>query len=184
MITRAGERAGKLILFVKALLEITRIRLAKRMEVDYFSVRKTVENAVNLVEAAAGKKGIAISYSVDGNVDTIRGAQAYIEEALVNLLANSVKYTPEGGKIDISVKGRDGSILFAVADTGIGMHRNEIPMVFEEFYRGSNAKEIERDGTGLGLSIAKQIVERHNGKIWAESEKGKGSTFYITLPIR
>ena len=182
LITRAGERAGKLILFVKALLEITRIRLAKRMEKDYFSVRKTVENAVNLVEAAAGKKGIAISYSVDGNVDTIRGAQAYIEEALVNLLANSVKYTPEGGKIDISVKGKDGSILFAVADTGIGMHRNEIPMVFEEFYRGSNAKELERDGTGLGLSIAKQIVERHNGKIWAESEKGKGSTFFVMLP--
>lgn len=182
LITRAGARAGKLILFVKALLEITRIRLAKEMEMSYFSVRITVENAVNLVDVEARNKGIKISYSVDGNVDKIKGAQVYIEETLVNLLANSVKYTPEGGKIDISVKDEDGSISFAVADTGIGISKNEIPRVFEEFYRGSNAKEIERDGTGLGLSIAKQIVERHNGKIWAESEEGKGSTFYVMLP--
>lgn len=77
---------------------------------------------------------------------------------------------------------KGNSILIQIEDTGIGIPKDELSKVFDEFYRASNAKEVERDGTGLGLSIAKQIVERHQGKIWVESEEGKGSSFSIELP--
>jgi signal transduction histidine kinase len=100
----------------------------------------------------------------------------------VNILANAVKYTPCNGKIDIRVNDKGNTILIQIKDTGIGIPNDELPKIFEEFFRASNAKEIEKDGTGLGLSIAKQVIERHNGKIWVESEKGKGSTFSIELP--
>jgi signal transduction histidine kinase len=72
--------------------------------------------------------------------------------------------------------------LIQIKDTGIGIPKDELPNIFEEFYRASNAKKVERDGTGLGVPIAKQIIERHNGKIWVESELGKGSSFFIILP--
>ncbi len=152
------------------------------IEMDYFSLKKTVENAINFVEPRAKEKEISINCNIQSGVDMIKGAQVYIEETIANLLANSVKYTPKNGKVNISVEDRVDSILIQISDTGIGIPKAELPRIFEEFYRGRNAKEIERDGTGLGLSIAKQVVERHNGKIWVESEEGNGSTFNIILP--
>ena len=101
---------------------------------------------------------------------------------MINLLANSVKYTHNNGKIDIKAFDKGNRILIEIADNGIGIPKDELPKIFEEFYRAANAKKTERDGTGLGLSIAKQIVERHNGRIWVESEEGKGSKFSIELP--
>src|SRR3989338_8093131 len=101
---------------------------------------------------------------------------------LTNLLANSVKYTPMGGKVEINIKAIGSRILIEIIDNGIGIPSDELPKLFEEFYRASNARELERDGTGLGLSIAKRVVEMHNGKIWVESEEGKGSKFSIELP--
>ncbi len=178
---RAGQRTEKLTSFVKALLEITRIKLSRHIEMGYFSLRKTIENAINFVEPKARDKGISIDSNIESTVDIIMGAQIYIEETIANLLANSVKYTPRNGRVSLSVKDRGDSILIQITDTGIGIPKEEIPRIFEEFYRASNAKEIERDGTGLGLSIAKQVVERHNGRIWVESEEGKGSTFNIVL---
>jgi signal transduction histidine kinase len=112
----------------------------------------------------------------------MKGVRVYIEEAIANLLANSVKYTPQGGRIDITINDKGRDLLIQIKDTGIGIPKDEIPRLFEEFYRGKNAKKIEKMGTGLGLSIAKEIVDMHNGKIWAESEEGRGSTFYIKLP--
>ncbi|MDP2941540.1 MAG: sensor histidine kinase, partial [Candidatus Omnitrophota bacterium] len=125
---------------------------------------------------------ILVNSVVDAGIDRIRATREYIEEAISNLLANSIKYTPSNGKIDIMVSDNGNSILIQIKDTGIGIPKSELSRIFEEFYRASNAKQVERDGTGLGLSIAKQIVQRHNGKIWAESEEGKGSTFSIILP--
>ena len=182
LIQRSSDRMGKLMFFVKALLEITRIKLSKEIEMDYFSLRKTVENAVNIVEAKARNKDISLNCNIDPTVDIIRGAQVYIEETIANLLANSVKYTPKGGKIELGIADRGECILIYISDTGIGIPRDEITHVFDEFYRARNAREWERDGSGLGLSIAKEVVERHKGKIWVESEEGKGSTFNILLP--
>ena len=182
LIRRAGRRTSKLIFFIKALLEITRIKLSKDIEMKDFSIVKTAENAIILVDPRAKAKSIYISRRIDAGVGIIKGAQVYIEETIANLLANSVKYTPKGGKVEITIEDKDGSVLIRISDNGIGIPKKELPDIFNEFYRASNAKELERDGTGLGLSMAKQVVERHHGRIWVDSEEGKGSTFSIILP--
>lgn len=183
LLLRANQRTGKLLFFVKALLEITRIKLSKHIEMDYFSLKKTIDNAMNFVEAKAKDKGIIISSKIEPNIDVIWGAQVYIEETVANLLANSLKYTPANGRVDLAVLDKGENILIEISDNGIGIPREEIPKLFDEFFRGSNAKKTEHEGTGLGLSIAKQVIERHKGRIWVNSEgEGKGSKFSFTLP--
>ncbi|MGE5280113.1 MAG: ATP-binding protein [Deltaproteobacteria bacterium] len=182
LIQRAVVRTTKLLFFVKALLEITRIKLSKEIKSDLFSFREAVSEAVVRVSPRAHAKSISIDLFVEPGIDRIRGAREYLLETIANLLTNSVKYTPREGRITVNVADKGSSILLQIKDTGIGIPKDELPKVFEEFYRASNAREAERDGTGLGLSLAKRIIERHNGKIWVESEEGCGSTFYISLP--
>lgn len=182
LVRRAYERTGKLTFFVKALLEITRIKLSKSMDIGVFSLKKTAENAVNFVEERARAKKIKLTWAVAPSVDEMTGAQVYIEETIANFLANSIKYTPEGGSVDLLVSDEGASVLIRVTDTGIGIPEDELPHIFEEFYRARNAKAAELTGTGLGLSIAREVADRHGGRIWAVSEEGHGSTFYFSLP--
>ena len=182
LIQRADQRTGKLVFFVRMLLELTRMKLSREITMDYFPIQDTIKNAISHVEARSKEKSISLDCTVESGVDKIRGAQIYIEETIANLLANSVKYTPRDGKIKISAKDKGNSILVEISDTGIGIPEEELPEVFNEFYRASNARRVERDGTGLGLSMAKQVVERHSGEIWIESEEGKGTRISFTLP--
>ncbi len=182
LIRRSYERTEKLTVFVKALLEITRIKLSQKMETGPFSLRKAAESAVNLVEERAKAKNIKLNFAVGPGVDVIVGAQIYIEETIANFLSNSIKYTPEGGSVDLMIGDAGASVLIRVSDTGMGIPKGDLPHIFEEFYRAKNAKAAERTGTGLGLSIAKEVAKRHNGRIWAESQEGKGSIFYLSLP--
>lgn len=182
LVQRAFMRTAKLMFFVKALLQITRIKLSKEIQMEYFSLRDAVSEVINYTSSKANDKNILLNFTIEPGIDKIRAAREYIQETLTNLIVNSIKYTPRNGRIDIMIRDNGSSVLIAIADTGIGIPKNELPRVFEEFYRASNAKEVERDGTGLGLSIAKQVIEMHNGKIWVESEEGKGSKFSIELP--
>jgi signal transduction histidine kinase len=182
LVQRATQRTVKLMFFVRALLQITRIKLSKQMKMEYFLFREVVAEAVNSVYSKAKEKNIALNSMIEPGVDRIRATREYIQEALTNLLANSVKYTPASGNIDIKVLDKGSCIIIEIADTGIGIPKDETERVFEEFYRASNAKEVERDGTGLGLSIVKRIIEMHKGKVRVESEEGKGSRFIIELP--
>ena len=105
-----------------------------------------------------------------------------LQQVLVNLMVNAVNYTPRGGVVTLRVKDQERHILFEVLDTGVGIPPQDLPRVFEEFFRGSN---VEPKGTGLGLSIARRIVEYMGGKIWVESpspETGQGTKFSFTLP--
>ncbi|MFH1783421.1 MAG: HAMP domain-containing sensor histidine kinase [bacterium] len=182
LLDRAEKRTEKLLFFVKALLEMTRIKLKESIQMEYFSIKDTVKSTLAHIETKARNKRLAISSHFDPGVDKIRGSRPYIEETISNLLANAVKYTAHNGKVDINISDKGNSVLIKIQDTGIGISEDELPKIFEEFYRASNAKGVEKDGTGLGLSIAKQVVKRHNGKIWVESKLGEGSTFYIRLP--
>ena len=182
LVRRASERSAKLMFFVKALLEITRIKLSKEIKMEYFYFKDALSEAIAYIDSKAKDKNITVNSVAEPSIDKIRGAKEYIQETLTNLLANSVKYTPRNGRINIKVSDKGNSILIEITDNGIGIPKDELPRIFEEFYRASNAREVERDGTGLGLSIAKQIVERHNGKIRVDSEEGKGSTFSVELP--
>jgi len=182
LIRRSYERTGKLMTFVKALLEITRIKLSRKMETGPFSLSRTAENAVGLVEARARAKNIKLTWHVSPEADQLHGSQIYIEETIAGFLANSVKYTPEGGSVDLRAGDAGASVLIRVTDTGMGVPADELPHIFEEFYRARNAKAAERTGTGLGLSIAREVALRHKGRVWAESREGEGSAFYLSLP--
>ena len=114
----------------------------------------------------------------------LRASGIRLQQVITNLFTNAIKFTPEKGEIKLRVTGREGNIHVEVMDTGVGISAEDLPQIFDDFYRGG---EREKAGTGLGLSIAKRIVEAHRGKIWAESpnpedKMKRGSKFTFTLP--
>jgi len=110
--------------------------------------------------------------------------QALLQQALYNLVENAIKYTPMGGRVRVQLQIKTSSVVFEVNDTGIGIAPLDLPRLFEKFYRSGRREAYQQRGTGLGLAIVKSIAERHNGRVWVESQLGKGSTFYLEIPIR
>jgi two-component system phosphate regulon sensor histidine kinase PhoR len=122
-----------------------------------------------------------ITLSVELGPTAVWADEDQIREVLVNLIENAIKYSPPGGHIKVQEYNRGDEQEFIVCDTGIGIPKDSIPRIFERFYRVDKARSREMGGTGLGLSIVKHIIERHDGKVWVESELGKGSCFHFTL---
>ena len=181
LISRAHKRTINLTNFVRRLLELTQMRLSDKLEMESFSLNNTVDSVVETVKTKAEDKSITLKSNVEPSADRIFGNQFSVEEMLTNLVLNSIKYTPERGTVEINATSNGEGILVEVADTGIGIPKKEQKRIFDEFYRASNARNIERDGTGLGLSIVKHIVNRHGGKIEVESKNGCGTKFRLTL---
>jgi len=138
--------------------------------------------AVAAAQGRAEAKGVRVSVDVAPSIEIVCGEQVLIEETIENLLFNAVRYTPSGGKVRLEVRDQGDEVLIRVQDTGIGIPEDEIDKVFREFYRASNARAMERDGTGLGLSFAKQVAERHGGRIWVQNNPEGGCTFSLALP--
>ena len=103
-------------------------------------------------------------------------------QVIDNILNNAIKYSPDGGKITVSMKTTDDQMILSISDQGLGIPKQDLPKIFDRFYRVDRARSRAQGGTGLGLAIAKEIIKQHNGFIWAKSEYGKGSTFTIVLP--
>ncbi|MHC5158052.1 MAG: sensor histidine kinase, partial [Planctomycetota bacterium] len=180
-VDRAVERTGILAAFVRQLLKLTQMRLSNNVQFETFSMEAVVESAIEGARVRAADKHIQLESQVEGCDFCISGDRLSVEEMITNLVLNAIKYSSEAGHVDVSVVESSEHIMVLVKDDGIGIPEDELPKVFEEFYRASNARAKERDGTGLGLSIAKQIVERHGGQIWAESRLGKGTTIGLKL---
>ncbi len=111
------------------------------------------------------------------------GDEEKIRIVIQNFIENSLRYTPQGGKVTVSLKHDTKDIEVAVHDTGIGIPETQQAHIFERFFRADNAKKINEEGTGLGLYLAKNIIEAHRGKIWFESQENKGTTFAFSLPL-
>ena len=180
-VDRAEERTNVLATFVRQLLKLTQMRLSNNVQVEEFSMDVVVQNALEAARARAMDKQIQLESQVEGFDFCVSGDRLSVEETITNLILNAIKYSSEAGYVDVSVVENDEHVVVLVKDDGIGIPEDELSKVFDEFYRASNARAIERDGTGLGLSIAKQIVERHGGQIWAESQLGKGTTIGLSL---
>jgi two-component system, OmpR family, phosphate regulon sensor histidine kinase PhoR len=142
---------------------------------------RAVERVCALLDAKARAKGITIDPSALKGVPPVLADQGKLEQVLVNLLDNAVKYTPEHGTITVAATGQDGMVAVTVADTGIGIPSRDLPRIFERFYRVDQARSREEGGTGLGLAIVKHIVQLHGGSITVTSTPGRGSTFTFTL---
>jgi signal transduction histidine kinase len=121
---------------------------------------------------------------MDDNLPTIQADKTRIQFALQIIFENSLIYTPETGKINIKARQVGGEVVVTIRDNGIGISLDDIPRIFSRFYRATNARHTDTEGMGIGLYMAKNIIEKHRGKIWANSlGEGKGSEFTITLPI-
>ena len=182
LIGRAYRRTHKCIKFVTSLLKITRLNLSGQLEKEVFHLNKIISSAITTVQNRANEKNISLRYQGTDKVYDISGEQVLIEETITNLLFNAVRYTLEGGSIVLTLQDKPSEYLIQIKDSGIGIPEGEEEKIFEEFHRADNARKVERDGTGLGLSFAKQVIEKHGGKIWAQNNPDRGSTFSFTLP--
>jgi signal transduction histidine kinase len=178
------EAGRHLLSLINDILDLSKIE-AGRMELDLteFDLPQAIDNALAFFRERAGRKGIALHQAVDERLGAIRADERKVKQVLLNLLSNALKFTPEGGQIDVNGKLADGVAEIAVADTGAGIAPENQEAVFEEFRQvGTAATKVE--GTGLGLALSRKFIELHGGRIWVKSEVGAGSTFTFTLPVR
>ena len=147
------------------------------------SVEKVVSDALKSFQSWAGTKTISLVKNIENGLKEITADQDRIAQVFNNLIGNAMKFTPQGGAITIDAVKKDGMVKFSVKDTGAGIPKNELEKIFDKFYQTGQRAPTDISGTGLGLSIAKEIVELHGGKIWVESEEGKGTSFIFTLPV-
>lgn len=168
---------------INDMLDYTRIE-GKMLEISLTtsSITELAEEAVNDFKTIARARKISLKFTADTNVE-IPMDREMMKKVFVNLIGNAIKYSREGGSVIVSVESGRGRVLVAVRDTGIGINADELPYVFERFYMGDTSLTRERDQMGFGLSIARSIIEKHSGKIWVESQEGKGSTFYFEFVI-
>ena len=171
-----------LSLVVSELLELSRIESGKvPLKMEAVSSTDLIDGAVERLQLQAERAGLEIQTTCQTNLPKVLADPSRLEQVLVNLLHNAIKFTPANGVISIGCHLNDDKMLFSVKDTGIGIPADDLPRIFERFYKTDRARS--GGGTGLGLAISRHIIEAHGGKIWAESIEGQGSTFYFTIPI-
>jgi signal transduction histidine kinase len=129
----------------------------------------------------ARRGAIELALTAEPEEVAVTADERRVRQVVFNLLSNAIKFTPEGGRVDVSAGKDDGYVAIAVADTGPGIPAGDLEAIFEEFEQSSDGKKAE--GTGLGLPLSRKLVELHGGRLWVESEVGRGSTFRFTLPI-
>jgi signal transduction histidine kinase len=174
-----------LLSLINEILDLSKVEAGRmELEVATFDLPLAIDNARTFVRERATKHGINLDVTVDERLGDFVGDERKIKQILLNLLSNAVKFTPEGGRIGINARQADGSVEISVSDTGIGISPEDQAKIFEEFRQVGGDYAHKREGTGLGLTLAKKFVELHGGKIWVDSEVGKGSTFSFTLPER
>ena len=177
IILRSADHMNRLI---QDLLDATRLRSGQLvMEFASVAPSSVVDDAMEILRPLATHAGIALEPQVVADLPCIKGDKIRLLQVLSNLVGNALKFTPRGGRVSLRVMPRDGSVCFAVIDTGPGIPEDQLPHVFGRFWQ---ARKTDRRGLGLGLSIAKGIVEAHGGSIWVESRAGEGSSFLFTIP--
>jgi len=182
-VERAYTRTAALTRFVRALICLTEMRLTNHIEMSAVSLKEAVDRSVQVSGRRVREKSVTLISHEVSPVLEVMGNQMTIEETISNLLLNAIKYTPAGGQIDLSAQVQGSEVCVEVRDTGIGIPQDEVCRVFDEFFRGTNARAIEKDGTGLGLSLVRQIVERHGGAVDIDSQEGSGTRIQFTLPL-
>jgi two-component system, NtrC family, sensor kinase len=173
-----------LLSLINDILDLSKIE-AGRMELEAtdFDLPSAIENALILMRERANRRGVTLGSTLDERLGMIRGDERKVKQVLLNLLSNALKFTPEGGRIDVRAGLHDHVAEMSVTDTGVGIAPEDQEAVFEEFRQvGTADKKVE--GTGLGLALSRKFIELHGGKIWVESEVGEGSTFTFTVPVR
>ncbi len=174
--------ASHLLALINDVLDLSKVEAGHvDLQVAPFSLQDALERGVSMVRERATTVGVQVTLHANGGLDPINGDERRIRQVIFNLLSNAVKFTPAGGLVDVSAAQANGEVKVSVADTGPGIAAEDRDRIFEEFQQ-TDAGARQQEGTGLGLALSKCFVEMHGGRIWCDSEIGKGSTFVFTLP--
>ena len=172
-----------LLSLINDVLDLSKVEAGQvELKVAKFSLREVLERGVVTVREGAMKDGVRLSLELAPDVDLVDGDERRFRQVVFNLLSNAVKFTPAGGSVAVASARVDGEVQVSVTDTGPGIAPQDQERIFEEFQQTDVGVE-QRDGTGLGLALSKRLVELQGGRIWVESEPGRGSRFVFTLPV-
>ncbi|HEX6230227.1 MAG TPA: ATP-binding protein [Actinomycetota bacterium] len=176
-----SERLGRL---VDQLLELSRLESGDvPLRLERVALRPLVSHVLSEIQVARSGRGVTIEERVPDDLPPVRADPERVHQVLYNLLDNALRFTPAGGRVSVTASRHDGAVDVAVADTGPGISSEHLPRLFERFYRIDTSRSRNEGGTGIGLAIARSVVEAHGGRIWAESEPGKGAVFTFELPV-
>ncbi len=180
VIMNESDRMTKI---VQDLLTLSKFDAEANFNFERFSFAASIKNTFDSMLLEARKHNLGITLELDAGMPEICGDRARIEQVILNILSNAVRYTPEGGSVEVRSGHDESTVWLSVKDTGIGIPKEDLPHIFDRFYRVDKARSRVSGGTGLGLSIAQDIVKKHNGSIKVESVLGKGTTMKVILPI-
>lgn len=170
---------------VHNLLDLGRIDAGVGLVIEVVPLLEVLDGVISALKLQAAHKRITLGLDLARDLpETLEADRALLQQALYNLVENAIKYTPEGGQVTLRARSREGEVLFEVQDTGIGIPPADLPRLFERFFRGTSREARRQGGSGLGLAIVRAIAERHGGRVWVESQVGKGSTFYLLIPAK
>ncbi len=183
LLSRAKKRTKGLLDLIKDLLDLSKIEAGKMVQYkEPLHLQEIIQRVIELMKTEAENKKIDLQLNISSPISWIHADRNSMEGIFTNLISNAIKYTPEGGKVWVTL-GEEGQFVKAsISDTGIGIKKEDLPRIFDKFYRVKTAETRQIVGTGLGLSIVKSIVDAHLGSITVESEEGKGTTFTVFLP--
>ncbi len=181
----AAEECDRMLRLVTDLLTLSRLDNNKtRWKIVSFDMRQALLHVCKVMQVEASEHGHSLSLHMPDSISPMTGDLERLEQVLINIVSNAVKYTPYGGEIKINARESDGFVSISVSDNGAGIPKEDIPRLFERFYRVEKARNTEAGGTGLGLAIVKEIVNAHGGTVRVESELGKGTTVTVLLPVK
>ena len=173
----------RMMQMVTELTELSRIESGRGdLKPEMVNLNLLAEDVIARFKPQAERKSVAMSADLSTDIPLVQADKDRIYQVITNLVHNAIKFTPQNGKVNISAELSENSVLMKVSDTGIGISAEDLPRIFERFYKADKARAGE--GAGLGLAIAKHVIQAHGGNIWVESEEGKGSTFFFTLPLK
>ncbi|MFH0801263.1 MAG: ATP-binding protein [bacterium] len=183
-LSQINAETDRLSRLVDDLLELSRLRSKKfALQIVWADPAELIKKTVDDLKPQALRYGIELGLRIQGRLSQALLDPDRIRQVLINLMDNAVKFTPAGGKVEVSAREAEGEVIIEVSDTGSGIPREELPFVFERFFRSKGKNAYRVPGSGLGLAIVKEIIEAHRGKISVKSHEGQGSTFLFTLPL-
>lgn len=176
------EQSKRLDTFIQDILVMSRLDNDPQFVPEALDLRALLGDVGQRLEAKAQQKTIVLRWELQPLLPAVQGSEDELARVFVNLVENALNYTPRGGAVTVQAYAANEGVVTKVIDSGIGIDEDDLPRVFERFYRGSEARQLERAGSGLGLAIARKVVERHRGSIEVTSAAGEGSTFAVWLP--
>ena len=153
------------------------------LELAEVSLPETLRSGLTMHEERATRSGVSLGLHVEPAEILIQADERKVRQVVFNLLSNALKFTPQGGRVDVSAELSDGVVEVSVVDTGSGIAPEDQELIFEEFQQARGDSITRQEGTGLGLPLSRRFIELHGGRLWVESVRGEGSAFRFTLPV-